>query len=107
MALLRRETEEEKAAREAQKAAEREQRAAGQAEQAAADEAERRRIAEFQRTLPRWEYQVKRIGEDKQKGLLGSGRMEQILNGEGQDGWELVVINEERATFKRQLPPSG
>jgi hypothetical protein len=45
---------------------------------------------------------VKRIGEDKQKGLLGSQRMEQIFNGEGARGWELVTINEERATFKRR-----
>ena len=32
-------------------------------------------------------------------------RMEQIFNVEGSKGWELVMINEERATFKRQLPP--
>jgi hypothetical protein len=51
--------------------------------------------------LPKWEYQVKRIGEDKQKGLLGSGRMEEIFNAEGAQGWERVAINEERATFKR------
>lgn len=54
-------------------------------------------------TLPKWEYQVKRIGEDKQKGLLGSQRMEAIFNGEGAKGWELVTINEERATFKRRM----
>ena len=53
---------------------------------------------------PKWEYQVKRIGEDKQRGLLGSGRMEEILNGEGRKGWELVCIDAERATFKRTLP---
>jgi hypothetical protein len=47
---------------------------------------------------------VKRIGEDKQKGLLGSTRMEEIFNAEGKLGWELVAINEERATFKRPLP---
>ena len=52
-------------------------------------------------SLPKWEYQVKRVGEDKQKGLLGAQRMEQIFNGEGAKGWELVAINEERATFKR------
>jgi hypothetical protein len=51
--------------------------------------------------LPKWEYQVKRIGEDMQKGLLGSGRMEEIFNAEGVQGWELIAINEERATFKR------
>ena len=54
-------------------------------------------------SLAKWEYQVKRIGEDKQKGLLGSQRMEQIFNEEGAKGWELVAINEERATFKRRL----
>ena len=60
-------------------------------------------IAQHEASLPKWEYQVKRIGEDKQKGLLGAGRMEQILNGEGARGWELVTINEERATFKRRM----
>lgn len=55
-------------------------------------------------SLPKFEYQVKRISEDKQKELLGSQRMEEILNGEGAQGWELVVIQEERATFKRRLP---
>ncbi|HEX5261457.1 MAG TPA: hypothetical protein VFW18_08260 [Gaiellales bacterium] len=47
---------------------------------------------------------MKRIGEDKQKGWLGSQRMESILNGEGAEGWELVAISEERATFKRLRP---
>lgn len=55
-------------------------------------------------SLPRWEYQVKRIGEDKQTGWAGSERMEQILNSAGADGWELVAIHAERATFKRLLP---
>jgi hypothetical protein len=73
-----------------------EQRAQDRAERSAVDTA---RVA----SLPKWEYQVKRIGEDKQKGLLGSQRMEQIFNDEGAKGWELVAINEERATFKRQL----
>ena len=54
-------------------------------------------------TLPKWEYQVKRVGEDKQEGMLGSQRMEEIFNGEGRKGWELVAINEERATFERPL----
>ena len=54
--------------------------------------------------MPRFQYQVKRIGEDKQKGMLGSQRMEQIFNAEGAQGWELVAIHEERATFKRRLP---
>jgi len=31
--------------------------------------------------------------------------MEQIFNGEGMNEWELVTINAERATFRRQLPP--
>ena len=53
-------------------------------------------------SLPKWEYQVKRVGEDKQKGLLGSTRMEQIFNEEGKKGWELVAVHEERATFKRR-----
>jgi hypothetical protein len=67
-------------------------------------EARRAQLESHLSTLPKFEYQVKRIGEDKQKGLLGSQRMEQILNGEGKNGWELVTINEERATFKRLLP---
>ena len=46
---------------------------------------------------------MKRVGEDKQKGLLGSQRMEEIFNAEGKKGWELIEINEERATFKRPL----
>ena len=72
---------------------------------AAAEQASRR--AAHVASVPKWEYQVKRVGEDKQKGLLGSQRMEQIFNEEGKQGWELVAINEERATFKRPLPPSG
>jgi hypothetical protein len=43
-------------------------------------------------------------GKDKQKGLLGSQRMEQLFNAEGAQGWVLVAIHEERATFKRLLP---
>lgn len=39
----------------------------------------------------------------RQKGLLGSTRMEQILNAEGARGWELVSINMERATLKRRV----
>ena len=72
-----------------------EQRAENRAEQSAVEAAH---IA----SLSTWEYQVKRIGDDKQKGLLGSQRMEQIFNAEGAKGWELVAINEERATFKRR-----
>jgi hypothetical protein len=73
-----------------------EQRSQDRAERSAAD-------ATHLATLPKWEYQVKRIGEDKQKGLLGSQRMDQIFNSEGEKGWELVGINDERATFKRRL----
>jgi hypothetical protein len=43
-------------------------------------------LAAHVRGLPKWEYQVKRVGEDKQKGLLGSQRMEQLFNGEGASG---------------------
>lgn len=53
--------------------------------------------------VTRWEYRVARIGSDKQKGLLGSRRMEEILDSLGAEGWELVTINMERATFKRQV----
>ena len=105
MGLLSKKTEEEKAQAEAAKALDRQEQARITAEHAAAAQAEAARVAAFQATLPRWEYQVKRVGEDKQKGLLGSQRMEQLFNGEGAGGWELVAINEERATFKRQLPP--
>jgi hypothetical protein len=103
MALLRKQTEEvklEKAAAKAEadqlKAAQRERE---RQEREAAEAAKRA----FVETLPKWEYQVKRVGEDKQKGLLGSTRMEDIFNGEGKNGWELVAINEERATFKRRI----
>ena len=73
-------------------------------EQRAQDKAERSAVeAAHVASLAKWEYQVKRIGEDKQKGLSGSGRMEEIFNAEGAKGWELVSINEERATFKRRL----
>jgi len=75
-------------------------------ERDAREAAERQaRVQEHVRSLPKWEYQVKRVGEDKQKGLLGSQRMEQLFNGEGAQGWELVAINEERATFKRLRAP--
>lgn len=48
---------------------------------------------------------MKRIAEHKQKGLLGSREMEDTLNQAGAEGWELVSIEEERATFKRPKPP--
>jgi hypothetical protein len=103
MALLKKQTEEERAAKAEAKAMADQLKTETQErerQQRAAMEAERQR---FVATLPRWEYQVKRIGEDKQKGLLGSGRMEEIFNSEGQQGWELVAIHEERATFKRRI----
>lgn len=51
----------------------------------------------------RWEYRVVRIGSDKQKGLFGSERMQTILDSIGAQGWELVAVNMERATFKREV----
>ena len=105
MGFLKQKSAEEKQADATVKAEREVADAAAKAERDAADQAERERISAFQATLPRFEYQVKRVGGDKQKGLLGSQRMEQIFNGEGNQGWELVMINEERATFKRQLPP--
>ena len=104
MALLKRATEEEKAERERIKLEENEQRETERAEQERQRQAREVELEAFRATLPRWEYQVKRVGEDKQKGLLGSQRMEQIFNAEGAKGWELVMINEERATFKRRIP---
>ena len=117
MALLNRKTEEEKEAERRAKEVERRgkealerERATKQAElqaQRKAEEQTRQAAREAHlKALTRWEYQVKRVGEDKQKGLSGSQRMEQIFNAEGEKGWELVTINEERATFKRPLPPS-
>jgi hypothetical protein len=105
MGVLTRKSDEEKAANEAAKQEKRATDEAATAERQAVEAANREQIAAFQAGLPRHEYQVKRVGEDKQKGLLGSQRMEQIFNAEGDKGWELVMINEERATFKRQLPP--
>lgn len=52
----------------------------------------------------RWEYKTIRVGEDKQKGRLGSGRMDTLFNQLGALGWELVAVNMERATFKREVP---
>jgi hypothetical protein len=107
MGLLSKKTEEEKAAEAVAKEQRERERAEAKdqerAERAAAEEAQRAFVA----TLPRWEYQVKRVGEDKQKGILGSTRMEEIFNGEGAKGWELIAIHEERATFRRQLPPAN
>ena len=88
-----------------QKQAEAAARSAQEAEQQARQQEGAAEKAAHIASIPKWEYQVKRVGEDKQKGLLGSQRMEAIFNGEGQQGWELVAISEERATFKRLLPP--
>ncbi len=76
MPLLGRKSEEEKEAK-------REQKEAEHAGQTAARQVEAERRSEHLATIPKWEYQVKRISEGKQKGLLGSQRMEQIFNGEG------------------------
>jgi hypothetical protein len=103
MGLLKKDTEEERAAKSSTKAAADQLHAEArerEREQREAAEVEHRSFVE---SLPKWEYQVKRVGEDKQKGLLGSGRMEQIFNEEGKQGWELVAVNEERATFKRRI----
>ena len=105
MGLLTKKTDEEKAAEAAAKAEREATEAAARSKREAVLRAEREAADAFQAKLPRWEYQVKRVGEDKQKGLLGSQRMEQIFNSEGAQGWELVAVHEERATFKRQLPP--
>lgn len=100
MALLNRKSDEEKAAEAEAKEAERAARQADEEERA-------RKLAGHIATVPKFEYQVKRVGEDKQKGMLGSQRMEQLFNAEGKLGWELIAINEERATFKRPLPPDA
>jgi hypothetical protein len=84
MGLLKKNTKEERAAKASAKAMadllqaearerDREQREAAAVQQRA-----------FVQTLSKWEHQVKRVGEDKQKGLPGSGRMEQIFNEERQ-----------------------
>jgi hypothetical protein len=103
MGLLKKDTEEERAAKASAKAAADQLHAEAREKDRAQREAEAVRQRAFVETLPKWEYQVKRVGEDKQKGLLGSGRMEQIFNEEGKAGWELVAVNEERATFKRRI----
>lgn len=56
------------------------------------------------RPSTRWEYKTIRVGEDKQKGVFGSGRMDTLFNSLGARGWELVAVNMERATFKREVP---
>jgi hypothetical protein len=105
MPLLGRKTDEEKAADAAIKEKERQRRDAKEAAERGQARERQATLAAHVRGLPKWEYQVKRVGEDKQKGLLGSQRMEQLFNGEGAQGWELVAIHEERATFKRLRLP--
>lgn len=102
MGLLKKDTEEERAAKAAAKTMADQLQAEARERETAQREAEAAERSSFIGSLPKWEYQVKRVGEDKQKGLLGSTRMEQIFNDEGKKGWELVAINEERATFKRR-----
>ena len=51
----------------------------------------------------RWEYKVKWIQKGWQKGALGSGSMELAFNKLGSQGWELVAVEAERATFKREI----
>lgn len=51
----------------------------------------------------RWEYKVKWIPRGRQKGALGGGTMELVFNKLGAQGWELVAIEGERATFKREI----
>lgn len=106
MALLGRKTEDEK--RDEAEAKERMKTIndAARASEDAAKAEQAARLREHLASIQTWQYQVKRVGEDKQKGLLGSQRMEQLFNAEGAQGWELVAINEERATFKRPLPRS-
>lgn len=109
MALLSKKTAEEKvaarAAKEERQSQEARDRVAARKAQEDAVAARAAAEREHMTSLPKWEYQVKRVGEDKQKGLLGSQRMEEIFNGEGAKGWELVAIHEERATFKRPRAP--
>jgi hypothetical protein len=101
MPLIGRKSGEEKQADAARK----EQEAAASAEAKAAQDAANREaaaaLAAHVANLPKWQYKVIRVGEDKQKGILGSGRMETLFNDLGKDGWELVSVNEERASFKR------
>jgi hypothetical protein len=92
--LLTRKTEEEK---EAERQAKAEARARDEQANAEAQAALNAHIA----SVPKWDYRVAWVGEDKQKGLLGSRRMEEIFNQLGAEGWELVSVNMERATFKR------
>src|SRR6266540_4159052 len=95
MGLLKKDTEEERAAKASAKAAADQLQAEAREREREEREAAEVEHRSFVESLPKWEY--------KQKGLLGSGRMEQIFNEEGKQGWELVAVNEERATFKRRI----
>lgn len=106
MALLTRKTDEEKREQVEAKERVRAIKDAARATEDAAKAEQAAKLRDYVASIQKWQYQVKRVGEDKQKGLLGSQRMEQLFNAEGAQGWELVAINEERATFKRSLPPS-
>ena len=48
-----------------------------------------------------WEYKVVDVHALLQRGLEGAAHMEFTFNTLGKDGWELVTIVEDRATFKR------
>lgn len=71
---------------------------------AASDARQQGQLERDESPATRWEYKTIRVGEDKQKGLLGSGRMDTLFNRLGVLGWELVAVNLERATFKREVP---
>jgi hypothetical protein len=51
----------------------------------------------------RWEYKVVWVRRGAQKGAMGSRTMELAFNKVGSQGWELVAVEEERATFKRRI----
>jgi hypothetical protein len=96
MALLKRKTEDEK-----------ESAAAEKARAARISSGTQERIAKWQEDLPRWEYTTKYQREGRQKGFWGGGLMAAEFSAMGKAGWELVGIYEERAVFKRRMPPLG
>ena len=77
-----------------------EDREAARALRARAKEARRQRDANPE---TRWEYKVVWIMKGQQKGAMGSSSMELKFNKHGSQGWELVAVEAERATFKRQV----
>jgi hypothetical protein len=101
VALMGRKSEEQKQADAAKKEEEAAARAEAKAAQDELNQQAAAALAAHVANLPKWEYKVIRVGEDKQKGILGSGRMETLFNDLGKSGWELVSVNEERASFKR------